>query len=120
MPHESQHGMRINNMILSALFAAATFVAAGPARAEKKGALEERADPAKDLEVQRKNVKKLRLNAELARKNGNRVAAWAAEQDAKHAEKLIEKDKKLLRDGSDKKSVDGEEVEKPDAQDARK
>ena len=44
------------------------------------------------------------------------MAAWAAEQDAKHAEKLpIEKDQKLLREGREKKSVDGQDVKKDDA-----
>lgn len=79
---------------------------------EKKGALQEKVDPAKDLKLQEKNVKRLRHNAEESRKNGNRVAAWAAERDAKHAEKLIDKDRKLLRDGGDKKAVDGQDVKK--------
>ena len=79
---------------------------------EKKGALKERVDPAKDLKLQEANVKKLRQNAEAERKNGNRVGAWAAEGDAKHAEKLIEKDKEMLKKGEAKHEVDGQKVKK--------
>ena len=81
-------------------------------QAENKGALKERVDPAKDLKLQEANVKKLRQNAEVERKNGNRVGAWAAEGDAKHAEKLIAKDKELLHKGEDKSAVDGQRVRK--------
>jgi hypothetical protein len=117
--------MRITRIFV---FAAATLVATVSARAgeagdqrsakekkeqkEKKGALAEKPDPAKDIALQKQNVKRLRHNAEQSRKNGNRVAAWAAEHDAKHAEKLIAKDEKLLREGREKKSVDGEDVKK--------
>jgi hypothetical protein len=114
------------------VFAAATLVATVSARAgeagdqrsakekkeqkEKKGALAEKPDPAKDIALQKQNVKRLRHNAQESRKNGNRVAAWAAEHDAKHAEKLIAKDEKLLREGGEKKAVDGQDVKKsPDA-----
>jgi hypothetical protein len=80
---------------------------------EKKGALKERVDPAKDVKVQEANVKKLKQNAETERKNGNRVGAWAAEGDAKHAEKLIEKDKEMLKKGQTAKhDVDGQKVKK--------
>ncbi|MGZ7022995.1 MAG: hypothetical protein ACXVJ3_17295 [Ilumatobacteraceae bacterium] len=65
----------------------------------KKGALQEKQDPAKDLKLQEENLKKLRINAEENKKVGNRAAAWAANQDARHAEKLIKKDKKLLEEG---------------------
>jgi hypothetical protein len=81
-------------------------------QAEKKGALKEHVDPAKDLKVQQGNVKKLRENAEVDRKNGNRVGAWAADRDAKHAEKLMAKDKELLRKGEAKHSVDSQSVHK--------
>jgi len=81
-------------------------------QAEKKGALKERVDPAKDLKLQEANVKKLEQNAAIERKNGNRVGAWAAEHDAKHAKKLIAKDKELLKKGEAKRSVDGESVRK--------
>jgi len=81
-------------------------------QAEKKGALKERVDPAKDLKLQEANVKKLRQNAEVDRKNGNRVGAWAAEADAKHAQKLIAKDKELSNKGETKSSVDGQRVRK--------
>jgi hypothetical protein len=62
----------------------------------KEGALKEKKDPAADLKLQQQNVKRLRINAEENRKVGNRAATWAAEQDLRHAEKLVEKDKKLL------------------------
>ena len=81
-------------------------------QAEKKGALKERVDPAADLKVQEANVKKLGQNADAERKNGNRVGAWAAESDSKHAAKLIEKDKKLMKKGESKQSVDGQRVKK--------
>ena len=77
-------------------------------QAEKKGALKERVDPAKDLAAQKANVKQLEHNAEVEKKNGNHVAAWAAEGDAKHAAKLEKKDEKLLRAGEKKQHVDGE------------
>jgi hypothetical protein len=81
-------------------------------QAEKKGALKERVDPAKDLKAQRENVKKLRHNAAENRKVGNRIGAWAADRDAKHAEKLIAKDEALLRQGEQKKTVDAQKVKK--------
>jgi hypothetical protein len=81
-------------------------------QAEKKGALKERVDPAQDLKAQRENVKKLRHNAAENRKIGNRIGAWAADRDAKHAEKLIAKDEALLQKGQQKKSVDAQKVEK--------
>jgi ribonucleotide reductase alpha subunit len=83
-----------------------TPVAAGHAdertEKQKKGALKEQQDPAKDAKLQKENVAKLRENAATDRKAGNRVAAWAAESDAKHAEKLIKKDDKLLQEGKAK------------------
>ena len=81
-------------------------------QAEKKGALKERVDPAKDLKLQEANVKKLKQNAEAERKNGNHVGAWAAEGDEKHAEKLIAKDQDLLKKGETKQNVDGQKVKK--------
>lgn len=81
-------------------------------QAEKKGALKERVDPAKDEKAQQANVKELRQNAEAERKNGNRVGAWAAEGDAKHADKLIAKDKELVKKGESKHAVDGQSVKK--------
>lgn len=65
----------------------------------KKGALRERKDPAADLKLQEQNLEKLRINAAENRKVGNRAAAWAADLDARHAEKLIKKDKQLLEEG---------------------
>jgi len=67
-------------------------------KAAKKGALEEKADPAADLARQKANVERLERNAAEDRKAGNRAGAWAAEWDERHAKKLIEKDQKLLRD----------------------
>jgi uncharacterized membrane protein YqiK len=81
-------------------------------QAEKKGALKERVDPAKDLAAQKANVKQLEHNAEVEKKNGNHVAAWAAESDAKHAEKLEKKDEKLIQKGEKKKDVDGQSTRK--------
>lgn len=69
---------------------------------EKKGALKEKKDPAADLKLQKENLEKLRENAAADRKAGNTVGAWAADQDAKHAEKLIKKDEKLLEEGQTK------------------
>jgi hypothetical protein len=63
---------------------------------EKKGALKEQQDPAKDLKLQKENLEKLQENAAADRKAGNRAGAWAAEGDAKHVKKLIEKDEKLI------------------------
>ncbi|HEY2748847.1 MAG TPA: hypothetical protein VGL86_29705 [Polyangia bacterium] len=80
-------------------------------QAEKKGALKEHADPKTDVKVQEANVKKLRQNADVERKNGNHVGAWAAEGDAKHAEKLIAKDKQLMEKGEGKHAVDGQKLE---------
>ncbi len=81
-------------------------------QAEKKGALKEHVDPKTDLKVQEANVKKLRQDAAVDRKNGNRVGAWAAEGDAKHAEKLIGKDEELVKKGEGKGAVDGQSVRK--------
>jgi len=64
---------------------------------EEKGALRKRQDPAKDIAVQKQNVKRLEENAAIERKNGNRIGAWAAERDAKHAQKLIDKDEQQVR-----------------------
>jgi hypothetical protein len=58
--------------------------------------------PEKDLKLQKENVEKLRENAAADRKAGNRVGAWAAERDEKHAKKLIEKDEKAIREGKAK------------------
>jgi hypothetical protein len=69
---------------------------------QKKGALKEKQDPAKDLKLQKENVEKLRENAAADRKAGNRVGAWAAEHDEKNAKKLIAKDQKLLEEGKAK------------------
>jgi hypothetical protein len=64
---------------------------------EEEGALRKRPDPAKDLAVQKENVKRLEHNAAVERDNGNHVGAWAAERDAKHARKLMQKDEQQLR-----------------------
>lgn len=79
-------------------------------QAEKKGALKERVDPAKDAKAQKANIAQLRQNAAAERKEGNTVGAWAAEGDAKHAEKLLKKDQELLQKGETKKKVDGQQV----------
>lgn len=65
-------------------------------QAAKKGALKEKKSPAADLKLQEENVKKLREDAAQDRKVGNRAGAWAADMDARHAQKLVDKDKKLL------------------------
>jgi hypothetical protein len=97
--------MRITTLVL----AVAMLAPAGATHAdqrtekEKKGALKEQQSPAKDLKLQKENVKKLHQNAEADRKAGNRFGAWAAEHDAKHAEKLMKKDEKLLDEGKKKK-----------------
>jgi hypothetical protein len=77
---------------------------------EKKGALKERVDPAKDAKAQRANIAQLKQNAAVEKKNGNHVGAWAADGDRKHAEKLLEKDEKLLQEGKTKQAVDGQTV----------
>jgi hypothetical protein len=82
------------------------------ARAEKKGALQERVKPATDVKAQEANVEKLKQNAAAERKNGNRVGALAAERDAKHARRLIDKDRELLKKGESKRAVDGKNVKK--------
>ena len=69
---------------------------------QKKGALKEQQNPEKDLKLQKENVEKLHENAAADRKAGNRVGAWAADSDAKHAEKLIKKDEKLIEEGKPK------------------
>jgi hypothetical protein len=74
---------------------------------EEKGALRERTDPAKDLKVQQANISRLEHNAKVERANGNRIGAWAAEGDAKHARKLAKKDEKLLRAHQGKAEVEG-------------
>ena len=66
---------------------------------EKKGALKERVDPAKDAAAQRANIAQLKQDAEIDKRQGNHVGAWAAERDEKHAQKLLQKDEK------DRKSV---------------
>jgi tRNA A37 N6-isopentenylltransferase MiaA len=81
-------------------------------QAEKKGALKERVDPQKDAKLQKANIKRLERNAEISRASGNRVGAWAAESDAKHAKKLLDKDEKLLENGEQKQKVDDQEVKK--------
>jgi hypothetical protein len=89
--------------ILLALATVATLIAPVVAsaddrtRAEKQGALERRADPARDLAVQRANVEKLEENARRDRADGNHVGAWAAERDARHARKLVREDEARLR-----------------------
>ena len=74
---------------------------------EEKGALRERTDPAKDRKVQQANVERLEHNARVDRANGNRIGAWAAEQDAKHARKLMNKDEALERAHVGKSEVEG-------------
>ena len=69
---------------------------------QKKGALKEQQSPEKDLKLQKENVEKLHENAAADRKAGNHVGAWAADGDAKHAEKLIKKDEKLIDEGKAK------------------
>ena len=69
---------------------------------QKRGALKEQPSPEKDLKLQKENVEKLRENAAADRKAGNRVGAWAAERDMKHAKKLIAKDEELIREGKKK------------------
>ena len=70
---------------------------------EERGALKEQQDPKKDLKLQKENLEKLRENAAADRKAGNRAGAWAADGDAKHAQKLIDKDEKLIHEGQAKK-----------------
>jgi hypothetical protein len=82
---------------------------------EKRGALKEQKDPAKDLKLQKENLEKLRENAAADRKAGNRVGAWAADQDAKHTKKLIAKDEKLLEEGKTKKAKTEDEDKAHDA-----
>ncbi len=79
---------------------------------EKKGALKERVDPAKDAAAQRANIAQLREDAEIDKRQGNRVGAWAAERDEKHAQKLLQKDEKLLQEGKAKTQVDGQAVKR--------
>ena len=69
---------------------------------QKKGALKEQQNPEKDLKLQKENVEKLHENAAADRKAGNRVGAWAADSDAKHAGKLIKKDEKAIEEGKPK------------------
>lgn len=69
---------------------------------QKKGALKEQQSPEKDLKLQKENVEKLHENAAADRKAGNHIGAWAADQDAKHAEKLVKKDEKLIEQGKAK------------------
>src|SRR4051812_7023914 len=76
---------------------------------EKKGALKEQKDPAKDIKLQKENVEKLRENAAADRKAGNRVGAWAADEDAKHAEKLVKKDEKLVEEGKTKAKAEDDD-----------
>jgi hypothetical protein len=79
---------------------------------EKKGALKERVDPGKDAKAQRANIAQLKQDAEIDKKQGNHVGAWAAESDEKHAEKLLQKDQKLMQEGKTKTAVDGQTVKK--------
>jgi hypothetical protein len=79
---------------------------------EKKGALKEQVDPAKDAKAQRANIAQLKQDAEIDKRQGNHVGAWAAEGDEKHAQKLLEKDQKLLQEGKTKSEVDGQTVKK--------
>lgn len=99
---------RMRTIVLAlALFAPLAAAHADDPRSqkEKEGALKEQKDPAKDLKLQRENLEKLRENAAADRKAGNRVGAWAADQDARHAEKLIKKDEKLLEEHKTKTST---------------
>ncbi len=61
-----------------------------------QGALKERANPVKDEKLQKENVRKLDTNAAVEEREGNKIGAWAARGDAKHARKLIDKDEKKL------------------------
>jgi hypothetical protein len=79
---------------------------------EKKGALKERVDPAKDAKAQRANIAQLKQDAAIDKREGNHVGAWAAEGDEKHAEKLLQKDEKLMQEGKTKRAVDGQTVKK--------
>jgi hypothetical protein len=65
--------------------------------AAKKGALRPSADPAVDLEKQRRNLERLRENERGAREAGNRIAAWTARHDAHKVEKQIAEDERLIR-----------------------
>lgn len=105
----------MQSKIWMAALLAVTF-ATGSARAEKndddhpkpnktsKGALKEKNDPKKDLKLQKENVAKLHEDAVEDRKAGNRVGAWAAESDAKHAQKLVDKDKQMIKAGETTKT----------------
>jgi hypothetical protein len=103
-PRELHRNMRITTLVLAVAMLAPAVATRADQRTEKekKGALKEQQDPAKDLKLQKENVKKLRQNAAADRKAGNRFGAWAAQHDAKHAEKLIKKDEKLLDEGEKK------------------
>ncbi len=94
----------LHTLVLTMTLVAPVAVAHADSRTEKekKGALKEQQDPKKDLALQKENLEKLRENAAADRKAGNRVGAWAAEGDAKHAEKLIKKDEKLIKEGERK------------------
>jgi hypothetical protein len=95
---------RLRTLVLAFAMVAPVAVGHADERTEKqkKGALKEQQSPEKDLKLQKENVEKLRENAAADRKAGNRVGAWAAEQDEKHAKKLIDKDEKLIREGKKK------------------
>src|SRR4051794_35842545 len=97
--------MRITRTIVLAVAMLAPVAAAHAdqrTEKQKKGALKEQQNPEKDLKLQKENVEKLHENAAADRKAGNRVGAWAADSDAKHAEKLIKKDEKLIEEGKAK------------------
>jgi len=95
---------KLRTLLFAFAMVAPVAVAHADARTEKqkKGALKEQQSPEKDLKLQKENVEKLRENAAADRKAGNRVGAWAAERDEKHAKKLIEKDEKLIEEGKPK------------------
>ncbi len=77
---------------------------------EKQGALKERKDPERDLALQKENLAKLRANAAADRRAGNRVGAWAAEQDARHVKRLIRKDEKLIAQHKTKAATEDEKT----------
>jgi hypothetical protein len=121
MPRELAAGMRIirNTLLMVTLvgggvaFADSSTTDKRPAKekkqqAEKKGALKERVDPKADLAAQKKNEAQLKENIALEKKNGNHIAAWAAEGDLKHAQKLEKKDETLIQKGEKKHTVDGQ------------
>ena len=101
-PHSIMRTLRTILLALAVVAPVASAHADSRTEKEKRGALKEQQSPEKDLKLQKENLGKLRENAAADRKAGNRVGAWAAEGDAKHAKKLIDKDEKLIREGKAK------------------